>query len=127
VFLKGSSLTLITMTPLYKEISKIKSGNECLGIVLLIAATVCLFSLLCAVILALMDLRRTRVIKQDPIRKASGKIKLSDALKFPATFWLLVLICATFYCAVFPFICLSKVFFISKYDFGPELAGRTTR
>jgi hypothetical protein len=82
--------------------------------------------LACAAILALLDLRRTRVIPAEPI-KAGDEIKLSDALKFPFTLWLVFIICVTFYCAVFPFISLGKVFFISKYDFEPADANQADR
>lgn len=117
----GSTVNLIVMGPIYDAISNTKSGPECLGSALLVAASTCVFSLICAGILALFDLRRTRVIPSEPV-KAGDEIKLSDALKFPIPLWLVFIICVTFYCAVFPFISLGKVFFISKFDFDPTLA-----
>jgi hypothetical protein len=114
------------MTPIYESISKTKSGYECLGTALMLAAATCVFSLMCAIILALLDLRRTRIIPTEPI-KAGDEIKLSDALKFPLPLWLVFIICVTFYCSVFPFISLGKVFFISKYDFEPTLANSADR
>ena len=114
------------MGPIYDAISNTKTGPECLGSALLVAAATCVFSLICAGILALFDLRRTRVIPSEPI-KAGDEIKLSDALKFPIPLWLVFVICVTFYCAVFPFISLGKVFFISKFDFDPTLANTADR
>lgn len=114
------------MGPIYDAISNTKSGPECLGSALLVAASTCVFSLICAGILALFDLRRTRVIPSEPV-KAGDEIKLSDALKFPIPLWLVFIICVTFYCAVFPFISLGKVFFISKFDFDPTLANTADR
>ncbi|RNA16812.1 major facilitator superfamily domain-containing 1 isoform X2 [Brachionus plicatilis] len=117
----GSTVNLIVMSPIYDAISKTKSGYECLGTALLIAAFTCVFSLGCASILALLDKRRTKLIPVEPV-KAGDEIKLSDALKFPFSLWLVFIICVAFYCAVFPFISLGKVFFISKYDFSPVTA-----
>lgn len=115
------------MGPIYEVISKSgKTGHELLGTSLMVAACTCVFSLICASILALLDLRRTRVIPSEPI-KAGDEIKLSDALKFPLPLWLVFIICVTFYCAVFPFISLGKVFFISKFDFEPTLANTCDR
>lgn len=114
------------MSPIYEAISKTKSGYECLGTALLVAACTCVFSLGCAAILGLLDLRRTRVVPAEPI-KAGDEIKLSDALKFPLTLWLVFIICVAFYCAVFPFISLGKVFFISKYGFSPVTANSADR
>lgn len=117
----GSTVNLIIMGPIYDAISKTKTGYDCLGTALLIAACTCIFSLGCAGILALLDKRRTRIVPSEPI-KAGDEIKLSDALKFPLQLWLVFIICVAFYCAVFPFISLGKVFFISKYGFSPVTA-----
>ncbi|CAF0723152.1 unnamed protein product [Brachionus calyciflorus] len=117
----GSTVNLIVMGPIYDAIGKTKTGYECLGTALLIAACTCVFSLGCAGILAILDKRRTNVVPSEPI-KAGDEIKLSDALKFPLPLWLVFIICVAFYCAVFPFISLGKVFFISKYDFSPVTA-----
>ena len=117
---------MIVMSPIYDAVSKTKTGYECLGTVLMIAATTCVFSLLCGFILGALDLRRTRIIPSEPV-KAGDEIKLSDALKFPLTLWFVFIICVAYYCAIFPFISLGKVFFISKFDFMPSLANRADR
>lgn len=114
------------MSPIYDAIAQTKSGYECLGTALLIAACTCVFSLGCAAILALLDTRRTKIVPVEPV-KAGDEIKLSDALKFPFSLWLVFIICVAFYCAVFPFISLGKVFFISKYDFSPVTANSADR
>lgn len=114
------------MSPIYEAIAQTKSGYECLGTALLIAACTCVFSLACASILALLDIRRTKFIPNEPVQ-AGDEIKLSDALKFPFSLWLVFVICVAFYCAVFPFISLGKVFFISKYGFSPVTANSADR
>lgn len=119
-------MNLIVMSPIYDQISKSKSGYEALGTALMVAGATCVFSLICASILALLDLRRTRIIPSEPI-KAGDEIKLTDALKFPLSLWLVFIICVTFYCSVFPFISLGKVFFISKFDMVPASAASADR
>ncbi len=114
------------MGPIYDMISKTKDGYDALGTALLIAATTCVFSLICASILALLDLRRTRLVPSEPV-KAGDEIKLTDALKFPLSLWLVFIICVCFYCSIFPFISLGKVFFISKFDFSPASASKADR
>lgn len=117
----GSTVNLLVMNPVYDAVSKTKSGTDALGTSLMIAAATCVFSLLCACILGLLDIRRTKVIPSEPV-KAGDEIKLSDALKFPLTLWLVFIICVAFYCSVFPFISLGKVFFISKFGLSPSSA-----
>jgi hypothetical protein len=114
------------MTPIYDAVNKSKSGYECLGTALLIATTTCIFSLTCAAILALFDKRRNKYIPAEPV-KAGDEIKLQDALKFPLSLWFVFIICVTFYCAIFPFISLGKVFFISKFDFSAADANTANR
>ena len=46
------------MTWVYDTVNKVHTGYEGLGYSLLIAAVTCIFSLLCAVMLGLLDRRR---------------------------------------------------------------------
>jgi hypothetical protein len=73
-----------------------------------------------------LDKRRTKIIPTEPV-KAGDEIKLSDALKFPLQLWLVFIICVAYYCAIFPFISLGKVFFISKFDFAASNANQADR
>ena len=73
-----------------------------------------------------MDRRRNKIIPVEPV-KAGDEIKISDALRFPLQLWLVFIICVAYYCAVFPFISLGKVFFISKYDFKESNANQADR
>ena len=114
------------MGDIYDWVAKSYDGHQALGASLLIASATCVFSLICASILALLDLRRTRLVPQEAV-KAGDEIKLTDALKFPLTLWIVFVICVCFYCAVFPFISLGKVFFISKYDMSPSVANTADR
>jgi MFS family permease len=124
----GSTVNLIVMSPIYDAVSESlqkgsdpSEGYKVLGTSLWIAGATCIFSLICAGILALLDIRRCRIIPSEPV-KAGDEIKISDALRFPVSLWLCFIICVTFYCSVFPFISLGKVFFISKFDMTPSAA-----
>lgn len=114
------------MTPIYDAVNKTKTGTDCLGTVLLISSLTVIFSLICSTILGLLDLRRTRITPSEPIR-VEENIQLTDILKFPLPLWLVFSICVTFYCTLFPFISVSKVFFISKYGFDPSQASGVSR
>ncbi len=123
---KGSTVNLIVMGPVYDAVNQTLKGNKCLGYALLIASLTCLFSLICAIILSFLDRRRSKYIPSEPV-KAGDEIKLSDALKFPVQLWLVFIICVAYYCAIFPFISIGKVFFISKFDFSPSNANQADR
>jgi MFS family permease len=46
---------------------------------------------------------------------AGDKIVLADVKKFPLSFWYVVMLCVTFYSAIFPFTALSTDFFHEKW------------
>ena len=45
------------------------------------------------------------------------QIELKDVTRFPATFWLITVICVAFYVTIFPFISIAAVFFHTKFGF----------
>ena len=49
-----------------------------------------------------------------------------DVLSFPLSFWLVCIICVSFYVAIFPFVTLGQVFFIQKYQFSSTNANFIT-
>jgi UDP-N-acetylmuramyl pentapeptide phosphotransferase/UDP-N-acetylglucosamine-1-phosphate transferase len=64
----------------------------------------CILSLLCAVILGLFD-KRAEAIRGRKQRNESGeKIHLKDIREFSGMFWLVVIICVTFYVNIIPFV-----------------------
>ena len=88
------------------------------------ASSACLFSLICSLILGIMDEHRERsqlVNEDDDGNKASKKaaeiIKLSDIKQFPVYFWLIAIICVAYYIAIFPFISISKEFFKNVFHY----------
>ena len=84
------------MSPIYNYINKFEDGYKCLGISILLASITCVFSAICSFVLAPMDKRRERVIKQSQIKNSTQNtetIKLTDAIHFPVQLWLIIVIC----------------------------------
>lgn len=52
--------------------------------------------------------------------------KLRDALKLPAAFWAITLLCVTYYSAVFPFTGVAKDFFFEHHGMDKIAGGRLT-
>jgi MFS family permease len=86
------------------------------------AALLCGFSLLCNLAYNGMDLRGERVLDL-PRPGAGDKIVLSDIGKFGAPFWYVLLLCVTFYSAIFPFTALSTDMFVTKWKIPADVAG----
>ncbi|KAB7502962.1 Major facilitator superfamily domain-containing protein 1 [Armadillidium nasatum] len=113
----GSTVNFLSMGPIYSRIDQFEDGHVTLGISLMIAGATCVFSLACALILGMLDRRRTTVLRLNE-SSTGEKIQLKDILSFPLSFWLISVVCVTYYVAIFPFIGLAKVFFMRKYDLG---------
>ncbi|PSN30823.1 Major facilitator superfamily domain-containing protein 1 [Blattella germanica] len=117
----GSTVNFNVMGPLYKWVQQYYTGYMCIGVVLLIASATCFMSLLCAILLAIMDKRAERILKRK-IAQDGEVVRLTDVKDFPAIFWLISVVCVAYYVAIFPFIALGKVFFERKFGFSPENA-----
>ena len=78
------------------------------------AALFCLFSVLCNLVYNLMDKHGERVLAL-PKPDAGDKIVFSDIGKFTSSYWFVVLLCVTFYSAIFPFTALATDMFHDKW------------
>ena len=54
------------------------------------------------------------------------QVSWKDVLAFPLNFWLVCIICVSYYVAVFPFVTLGQVYFIQKYEFSDSNANFIT-
>jgi len=79
-----------------------------------VAAALCLASLVCNWIYLLLD-RRAEPVLHLPEAGAGDKIAWADVKRFRASYWYAVMICVTFYSAIFPFTALSTDFFHDKW------------
>ncbi|KAK8788969.1 hypothetical protein V5799_021255, partial [Amblyomma americanum] len=109
----GSTANFMTMPFLYAAVAKVYPGVTGLGVALLIAASWCVMSMLCAIVLAVLDRRAQRIMGRDDAMtvcvgiRAGEVVKLTDVRYFPKTFWLLCFICVSYYVTIFPFIGLG--------------------
>jgi len=78
------------------------------------AAGFCLFSVLCNLVFNAMDLHGEKVLSL-PKPAAGDKIVFSDVRKFNSSYWYIVLLCLTFYSAIFPFTALATDMFHDKW------------
>uniref|UniRef100_A0A8C2G5J4 Lysosomal dipeptide transporter MFSD1 n=1 Tax=Cyprinus carpio TaxID=7962 RepID=A0A8C2G5J4_CYPCA len=114
----GSTVNMNVIGWVYGRIQAMlgSAGHTTLGVTLMIAASTCLFSLICALILGFLDRRAERILHKEQGRTGEV-IKLTDVKDFPVSLWLVFIICVAYYVAIFPFIGLGQVFFIEKFAF----------
>ncbi|XP_032294652.1 lysosomal dipeptide transporter MFSD1 isoform X1 [Drosophila virilis] len=117
----GSTVNFWIMQPVYNYVSKSYSGYTGLGVTLFLAASTCVMSLLCTLILGWMDKRAERILKRN--NNPGGEIaKLSDIMTFRLDFWMVSVVCVAYYVAIFPFVALGQAFFTSNFHLTPEQA-----
>src|SRR5215471_2017758 len=78
------------------------------------AAGFCLISVLCNLVYNAMDLHGEKVLAL-PTPASGDKIVFSDIRKFNSSYWYVVLLCITFYSAIFPFTALATDMFHDKW------------
>uniref|UniRef100_A0A0B7AKB9 Lysosomal dipeptide transporter MFSD1 n=1 Tax=Arion vulgaris TaxID=1028688 RepID=A0A0B7AKB9_9EUPU len=117
----GSTVNMNVMQPLYDFIDSSMAGYKRLGVALIIGGFFCVFSLICAFVLAFFDKRADRILKRKVVSKEE-MIKFRDILTFPLESWLISVICVAYYVAVFPFIGLGLVFLEMKFGLSPSSA-----
>ncbi|XP_045610044.2 lysosomal dipeptide transporter MFSD1 isoform X1 [Procambarus clarkii] len=117
----GSTVNFLIMVPLYDWVGTFTQGYKQLGVSLMIAGSTCVFSLVCALLLGILDKRRSKILHLNTA-ESGEKVHLKDVLSFPLSFWLISIICVTYYVAIFPFIGLAKVFFMRKFDLDDKTA-----
>ncbi|XP_041351508.1 major facilitator superfamily domain-containing protein 1-like [Gigantopelta aegis] len=117
----GSTVNMNVMQPVYRFVSESYTGYTCLGVSLFVGAGTCVFSLLCALSLAFFDNRNDRILKRR-VKTTDEVIRIGDVRYFPATMWLICIICVTYYVSVFPFVGLGLVFFENKWNLSPTVS-----
>ncbi|CAH1780917.1 unnamed protein product [Owenia fusiformis] len=121
----GSTVNMNIMQPVYRWAATAfghGQSHTTLGIVLMLAVGTCIISLICALSLGYLDRRASKILNRDA-GKTGEVIKITDVKDFPASFWLICVICVAYYVTVFPFIGLGLVFFESKFGMEPGAAG----
>lgn len=119
----GSSVNFYLTPLLYNFVDKDfhVSGYSVLGITLFFSAITCVLSFICALILSFFDWRAEKILNKTA-GQTNEVVHFKDIKDFPATFWLITVVCVTFYGAIFPFIGLGSVFFARKYSLDQTVA-----
>jgi MFS family permease len=78
------------------------------------AALCCVVSILANLVYIFMDRRGERLLGLKD-SETEDKIVFSAIKKFKPTFWIVTMLCMTFYSAIFPFTALSTDFFVDKW------------
>lgn len=78
------------------------------------AALLCGVSLACNLVYNAMDLKGERALDL-PRPGAGDRIVFGDIAKFNSSYWYVVMLCVTFYGAIFPFTALSTDMFVTKW------------
>lgn len=117
----GSTLAYNTMHLVYNNLRVSNTAQAALGYTLLVAGLTCIISLVAAFILAAQDKRAERILGRT-IPQSEEAIRLKDATNFKLDFWMLTLICVSFYLTIFPFIALGSKFFQTKWGYSPSKA-----
>ncbi|CAF4967508.1 unnamed protein product, partial [Rotaria socialis] len=115
----GSLVNMNTIHRIYDSLDKDVTGPHRIGTTLLIAVSTCLISLLCAIILWSLDIRRRKVIQEDNPPDPSDEFHIRDIRHFSASLYSVFIICVFYYVAIFPFIAAAQLLFESKYDLSP--------
>ncbi len=109
----GSTVNFNVMLPIYQAVNKHFEGHTCLGIALFIASSTCVFSLLCALILAFYDKRAERILNRSA-GQTGEVVRITDAKDFSLSFWMISIICVTYYVTIFPFTALGGFVLLDK-------------
>lgn len=117
----GSTANFLTMVLVYNQIHTWVSGYLNLGYALMFASITCVLSLVCALILAYFDKRAGKILKKESAQTGE-KVNITDAKNFKLSFWLICVICVTYYVAIFPFTALGSTFFQRKYNMSQKEA-----
>lgn len=113
----GSALAMLTVKPIYNATSKYNPPREALGYTFMIAASTCAVSLIASFILAYLDKRAERILNRTTTRLEEANLSIKDAVNFKSEFWMLTIICVTFYSTIFPFITMAIKFFETKWHY----------
>lgn len=118
----GSIVCMNTILLIYKSLDPSMTGPHKIGITLLIAVSTCVVSLICALLLWVLDNRRRKVVQEDTPADPSDEFHIRDIRHFGAPLYCVFIICVFYYVAVFPFIASAQLLYISKYGLSSSWA-----
>jgi len=145
----GSTITMNVMQPVYNLVRDNLDADHPLAISLYLAASTCIFSLICCLVLGYLDKRRDNIVARrkqqqqqrytsddeaatttggaDEAATELGSVRefLTDMKQLKhLQLWLVFIICVAYYVCVFTFIGMATTLFTKKFEFTPEQASR---
>jgi MFS family permease len=90
---------------------------------LMVAAVIGLFCLVGAIVYGLLEFAAKRKYTLGQAA-STDKLVISDLFTFSKSFWLITLLCVTFYSAIFPFRSFSIKYFIEAWELTRDVAGQ---
>lgn len=118
----GSALAYNTMHHVFDHARASYSPQTALGYTLLLAGITCVLSLVASLILALLDKRAERILARPNLQTDENETSIKDAANFKSEFWMLTIICVSFYLTIFPFISIASKFFQTKWNYDSSKA-----
>lgn len=119
----GSFLALNVIHPIYKFLIQYHDDSSALGYTMFIAAMTCVVSLSFAIVLAFFDKKVMGNVNRNPGQTDSDDVRgIREVGKFKPEYWIINIICASFYVTIFPFIALGSKFFQIKWEISQDLA-----
>lgn len=117
----GSTLAFNTLHMVFNNGREVYAPRVALAYTLVVAGLTCVLSLLAALILAALDKRAERMLGRE-VPQSEEAIRLKDAANFKSEFWMITLICVSFYVTIFPFVAIGSKFFQTKWSYPPSEA-----
>lgn len=108
----GSKILILVMSVLvlfclWVGFDKLFYINESLQKKLILATATCFISMFCALVLGCLDKRAENTFRRSE-SASTEVVKLRDIIGVDCMFWLISVICVSYYVAIFPFIGLGK-------------------
>jgi len=88
-----------------------------------LGAVLCGVSFLAAVTYCIMDKSAEKYLHRDSSDGTQEEFNFKAVLHFDVRFWLISILCMTFYCGVIPFISISSDFLKTRFGLSPRTAG----
>ncbi|CAH0557139.1 unnamed protein product [Brassicogethes aeneus] len=110
----GSTVNFKVMDGIYNWVNEKYTGPQGMGIVLFIATSTCVLSMVCSLVVGVFDKRAEKILNRDASR-GGEVVRLTDVFTFKPAFWFVCVICVAYYVAIFPFISFVQDFFMSKF------------
>ncbi len=115
-----ATLSLFTPQLMYESLTFINSSFNRLGTTLMVGTVLCMLAVTFGLLVVLLDRHGARVIGRRPPKKK--EINLFDALRFPLSFWLVVLQCSLLYAVIVSISANGPLFIVSKYRLSVDMA-----